>query len=56
MVALLDGEQVDVESIYTRHGAYGFLLEAAIPPGRHQLTVSWYDGDRLVTSVTRTIG
>lgn len=56
VVAFLDGKRVDVESIYTRHGAYRFLLEAELRRGRHELTVNWYDGGRLVTSVKRTVG
>jgi hypothetical protein len=55
VVAFLDGKRVDVESIYTRHGAYGFRLDARLPRGRHQLTVSWYDGDQLVKSTRRQV-
>ncbi len=56
VVALLDGQRVDAVSIYTRHGADHFVLKAALPPGRHELTVRWYDGDRLVRSLKRTVG
>ena len=40
VVAILDGKKVDAENIYTRHGVYRFLLNAAILPGRHVLTVT----------------
>ena len=56
VMAFIDGRRVDVQSIYTRHGAYRFRLAVNAPKGRHKLTVSWYDAGRLVTSVTRTVG
>ena len=56
VMAFIDGRRVDVQSIYTRHGAYRFRLAVNAPKGRHKLTVSWYDAGRLVTSVTRTLG
>jgi hypothetical protein len=58
VVVLLDGKRVDTESILTRHGAYRFVLKGLIgrvPPGRHQLTVKWYDDGELVTTAKRTI-
>ena len=56
VVALLDGRQVDVASVVTRHGSYRFELAADVPAGRHQLTLRWYDGDQLVASLKRWVG
>ncbi len=51
VVAFLDGKRVDAQSIFTKHGGYRFVLDAAVPRGRHELTVKWYDAGRLVQQV-----
>jgi hypothetical protein len=57
VVAFLDGKRVETESIFTRHGAYDFLINAKVKSGKHKhghkhkLVVKWYDGGQLVQQV-----
>lgn len=56
VVAYLDNVRVDTFSIVTRHGADHFRLTSRVGGGRHDLTIKWFDGARLVKTLTRVLG
>ena len=55
IVAYLDNQVVDTFNILTRHGADRFRLSSRIGPGRHNLRIEWFDGDRMVKKLTRVL-
>lgn len=55
VVAFLDGKQVSSSSVMTRHGRYDVSGSVPASRGTHTLKVVWYDGGKVVTSVTRTV-
>lgn len=56
VVVLVDGTQVDAQSIMTRHGGYRFSLASQVGRGTHQVRVLWYDGGKVVASLERRVG
>jgi hypothetical protein len=55
VVAFLDGKQVGVAYLMTRHGSYDFSGSAAAKRGSHTLTLVWYSGQTKVRSVSRAV-
>ncbi len=55
VVAFLDGKKVDVDRVMTARGEYTFVLKGRVKPGRHTLKVTWFEGDKVVRTVTRKI-
>jgi hypothetical protein len=62
VVAFLDGKRVDVANIFTRHGAYDFVLKGKLKSqkdshkgkSKHKLVVKWYDDGQLVQKAKKT--
>ncbi len=55
VVAFLDGTQVGVTYLMTRHGSYDFSGWATAKRGTHTLTLAWYSGPSLMKTVSRSV-
>lgn len=56
VVVLLDGRRVAGRAVLTDHRAAPFRLAVPVGRGSHRVRVVWYDGSRVLRSVTRRVG